>query len=40
MYDRAIQHVGSASDVLEDDLVGKLKVFVYKHPKKYNKKIM
>ena len=39
-YDRAIQHVGSAGDVLEDDPVGRLKVFVYELPRKYNKKIL
>ncbi|KAH8486586.1 hypothetical protein H0E87_025554 [Populus deltoides] len=38
------QHIerifGSARDVLEDDPVGRLKVFVYKLPSKYNKKIL
>ena len=32
--------VGSAGDVLEDDPVGRLKVFVYELPSKYNKKIL
>ncbi|KAJ6937064.1 beta-1,4-xylosyltransferase IRX10L [Populus alba x Populus x berolinensis] len=32
--------MGSAGDVLEDDLVGRLKVFVYELPSKYNKKIL
>ncbi|KAG6747288.1 hypothetical protein POTOM_049684 [Populus tomentosa] len=32
-------HLGSARDVLEDDPVGRLKVFVYELPSKYNKKI-
>ncbi|RVW29237.1 putative beta-1,4-xylosyltransferase IRX10L [Vitis vinifera] len=31
---------GSAGDVLEDDPVGRLKVFVYELPSKYNKKIL
>uniref|UniRef100_A0A2K1YC08 Exostosin GT47 domain-containing protein n=1 Tax=Populus trichocarpa TaxID=3694 RepID=A0A2K1YC08_POPTR len=31
---------GSAGDVLEDDPVGRLKVFVYELPRKYNKKIL
>ncbi|KAG6413233.1 hypothetical protein SASPL_125941 [Salvia splendens] len=31
---------GSAGDVLEDDPVGRLKVFVYKLPSKYNKKMV
>nr|CAD1836680.1 unnamed protein product [Ananas comosus var. bracteatus] len=31
---------GSAGDVLEDDPVGRLKVFVYELPSKYNKKIV
>lgn len=31
---------GSAGDVLEDDPVGKLKVYVYDLPSKYNKKIL
>uniref|UniRef100_A0A6V7QYM7 Exostosin GT47 domain-containing protein n=1 Tax=Ananas comosus var. bracteatus TaxID=296719 RepID=A0A6V7QYM7_ANACO len=31
---------GSAGDVLEDDPVGRLKVFVYDLPNKYNKKIL
>ena len=35
-----MQHVGSAGDVLEDDPVGRLKVFVYELPRKYNKKIL
>lgn len=33
-------NVGSAGDVLEDDPVGRLKVFVYELPSKYNKKIL
>lgn len=33
-------HVGSAGDVLDDDPVGRLKVFVYELPSKYNKKIL
>jgi len=32
-----MQHAGSAVDVLEDDLVGRLKVFVYELPSKYKK---
>lgn len=32
--------LGSAGDVLEDDPVGRLKVFVYELPSKYNKKIL
>ena len=32
--------VGSAGDVLEDNPVGRLKVFVYELPSKYNKKIL
>ncbi|KAL9375631.1 hypothetical protein Peur_032510 [Populus x canadensis] len=39
-YDWAIQHAGSAGDVLEDDPVGRLKIFVYELPSKYNKKIL
>ncbi|KAL3597432.1 hypothetical protein D5086_009069 [Populus alba] len=31
---------GSAGDVLEDDPIGRLKVFVYELPGKYNKKIL
>ncbi|KHG17070.1 putative beta-1,4-xylosyltransferase IRX10 -like protein [Gossypium arboreum] len=31
---------GSAGDVLEDDPVGRLKVYVYELPSKYNKKIL
>ncbi|KAL6972947.1 Glycerol kinase, partial [Sarracenia purpurea var. burkii] len=31
---------GSAGDVLDDDPVGRLKVFVYELPSKYNKKIL
>lgn len=31
---------GSAGDVLEDNPVGRLKVFVYELPSKYNKKIL
>ncbi|EYU28479.1 hypothetical protein MIMGU_mgv1a0102142mg, partial [Erythranthe guttata] len=31
---------GSAGDVLEDNPVGKLKVYVYELPSKYNKKIL
>lgn len=31
---------GSAGDVLEDDPVGRLKVFVYELPSKYNKKVL
>lgn len=31
---------GSAGDVLEDDPVGKLKVYVYELPSKYNKKLL
>lgn len=31
---------GSAGDVLEDDPVGRLKVFVYELPSKYNKRIL
>jgi len=31
---------GSAGDVLEDDPVGRLKVFIYELPSKYNKKIL
>ncbi|THG19651.1 hypothetical protein TEA_024664 [Camellia sinensis var. sinensis] len=33
-------NVGSAGDVLEDDPVGRLKVFLYELPSKYNKKIL
>lgn len=33
-------NLGSAGDVLEDDPVGRLKVFVYELPSKYNKKIL
>lgn len=33
-------NVGSAGDVLEDNPVGRLKVFVYELPSKYNKKIL
>lgn len=33
-------NVGSAGDVLDDDPVGRLKVFVYELPSKYNKKIL
>jgi len=32
-----MQHAGSAVDVLEDDLVGRMKVFVYELPSKYKK---
>ncbi|EEF50128.1 conserved hypothetical protein [Ricinus communis] len=31
---------GSAGDVLEDDPVGRLKVYVYELPSKYNKKLL
>lgn len=34
------ENLGSAGDVLEDDPVGRLKVFVYELPSKYNKKIL
>jgi len=33
-------NVGSASYVLEDDPVERLKVFAYELPRKYNKKIL
>ncbi|KAJ6866521.1 hypothetical protein NC652_037922 [Populus alba x Populus x berolinensis] len=36
----AMQYAGSAGDVLEDDPVRRLKVFVYELPSKYNKKIL
>ncbi|KAJ6959623.1 hypothetical protein NC653_037854 [Populus alba x Populus x berolinensis] len=36
----AMQYTGSAGDVLEDDPVRRLKVFVYELPSKYNKKIL
>ncbi|KAK9104012.1 hypothetical protein Scep_020856 [Stephania cephalantha] len=35
-----LSNLGSAGDVLEDDPVGRLKVFVYELPSKYNKKIL
>lgn len=35
-----VLNVGSAGDVLDDDPVGRLKVFVYELPSKYNKKIL
>ncbi|KAL3567778.1 hypothetical protein D5086_030429 [Populus alba] len=35
-----MQYTGSAGDVLEDDPVRRLKVFVYELPSKYNKKIL
>jgi hypothetical protein len=31
---------GSAGDVLEDDPVGRLKVYIYELPTKYNKKMV
>ncbi|MBA0861978.1 hypothetical protein Goshw_003127 [Gossypium schwendimanii] len=34
------KNAGSAGDVLEDDPVGRLKVYVYELPSKYNKKIL
>lgn len=36
----SLDNLGSAGDVLEDDPVGRLKVFVYELPSKYNKKIL
>lgn len=33
-----LKYLGSAGDVLEDDPVGKLKVYVYELPSKYNRK--
>lgn len=35
-----LSNIGSAGDVLEDDPVGRLKVFVYELPSKYNKKVL
>ncbi|KAK4375498.1 hypothetical protein RND71_006175 [Anisodus tanguticus] len=39
-WDLISQNIGSAGDVLEDNPVGRLKVFVYELPSKYNKKIL
>lgn len=39
-FDGVFMFAGSAGDVLEDDPVGRLKVFVYELPSKYNKKIL
>ena len=35
-----LNDAGSAGDVLEDDPVGRLKVYVYELPSKYNKKLL
>lgn len=40
LFCRKKKNVGSAGDVLEDNPVGKLKVFVYELPSKYNEKLV